>query len=187
MFILFVVAISVASCYRKVYPDKKLAIDPKFLSLFNAVIKKDTIRFNGSNGNSKTFIITKVDSIISNRKGLLINERPYKVLRTYLKEIGTDTTALERANEIEVAKDPELLVSGITIHFNNLYFSDTILPRINYDTLNFNNKRFTNYYLFETSLGLKNPDDVKVLYISVPKGFLGFKTLSGEVWVNEAK
>jgi hypothetical protein len=184
MFVFFI-ATSLGSCSIKAYSDEKFAIAPNFLSLFNAVIEKDTIHFSSSNGGNKIFVITKVDSIISNRKGGFINERPYKVIRAYFREIGTDTTLLERATEIEAAKDPQLLISGITIHFNNLYFSDTLLPLLHHDTLDLNAKRFTNYYSFETSLNLKNPDDVKVLYISVPKGFLGFKTLSGEIWVNE--
>ncbi|HET9825993.1 MAG TPA: hypothetical protein VFP87_11695, partial [Chitinophagaceae bacterium] len=157
-------------------------IDPKFLSLFNSIIQSDTIRFNSPTGNNKTFVITKVDSIVSNRRALLINERPYKVVRAYFKEVGPDTTLLERENEIEVAKDPQSLTSGITIHLNNLYFSDTILD-LHHDTLYLNLEKFTNYYLFQASLKLKNPDDVKFLYIDVPNGFLGFKTLSGEVWV----
>jgi hypothetical protein len=182
--LVFLTVILFENCSTRVYPDEKLAIDSNFLSLFNSIKQKDTIRFSNLNGNGKIFIIVKVDSQISNKKGLLMNERPYKVIRAYFKEIGKDTTLLRRANEIEVAKDPQSLISAITIHFNNLYFNDTLLT-LHQDTIDLDSKKFTNYYLFETSLGLKNPDDVKVLYINRSTGFLGFKTQSGEVWINE--
>ena len=85
---------------------------------------------------------------------------------------------------MEVAKDAKSLLSGIAIQFNNLYFHDTLLP-IHHDTLILNDKKFTNYYLFESSLTPKRPDDVKILYMNLAKGFFGFKTLSGELWIRE--
>jgi hypothetical protein len=182
---LLVSTILFQSCYTKAYPDIKLTIDPNFLSLFYGVAQKDTIRFNSSNGKFKTFFISKRDSVISNKKGWFINDKPYKRLSIKFREIGTDTTILERESQLDVGKDPEFLVSGITIQFNNLYFGDTTLPLLHHDTLIINNKKFLDYYVFETSLRLKNADDVKVLYINASKGILGFKTESEEIWVNE--
>jgi hypothetical protein len=173
------------SCVSKAYPDRRLAIDPDFLAIFNSVIQKDTFSFRDLIGRRKVFVITKVDSITSNERGFFINERPYKLLRMSFKEIGADTTYLERRNEISVGKDPVALVSGITIEFNNFYFGDTILSKIHQDTISLNNKKITNYYLFETSLGLRNSNDVSILYINVAKGIVGFKTVSGKFWVNE--
>src|SRR5437764_584745 len=153
MFVLLLVAISFEGCYTKVYPDQRLAINANFLSLFNSIIRKDTIRFNSSNGVNKIFIITKVDSIISNRKAWFINEAPYKLLRSTFKEIGKDTVHLERENEIFVNKNALKNQNSIVIKFNNLFFDDTILPLLHNDTLTLNAKRFINYYSFETSLG----------------------------------
>jgi hypothetical protein len=183
----FVFPILLESCNSKAYPDIKLTIDPNFLSLFYAASQKDTIQFNNSNGKNKTFFIAKRDSVISNKKGWFINEKPYKRLSIKFREIGADTTILERESQLEVGKDPEFLVSGITIQFNNLYYGDTTLPLLHHDTLNLNNKKFADYYVFETSIRLKNSDDVSVLYINVSKGLLGFKTESGEIWVNESE
>lgn len=184
LFLLFLIVITIGSCSTKVYPDEKLAIDPNFLTLFNSLRQKDTIQFISSNGRSKTFVITKVDSIISNKKGWFINEAPYKLLRFSFRETGKDTVRLERENEIFVNKAPAANINTISIQFSNFYFHDSIIPPLRHDTLNLNAGRFMNHYSFETSLRLKNPDDIKVLYINVQKGFLGFKTLSGEIWVN---
>ncbi|HVM86680.1 MAG TPA: hypothetical protein VMT76_00735 [Puia sp.] len=184
IFILFVAAILIESCYTKVYPDDKLLIDPQFSSIFYSLIQKDSLQFSSSNNRSKMFIITKVDSIVSNEKGWFINEKPYKLLQFEFREIGKDTVRLERQNEVFVNKNPEKNQNSIAIQFNNFYYHDTILPLLHHTTFNINNKKFTDYFMFETSLHPENPDDVKVLYINVSQGFLGFETLSGEIWVN---
>ena len=177
--------IPILSCVSKVYPDEKLAIASNFLAIFNSVKQKDTFSFRDTTGRRKTFVITKVDSIISNEKGWFINERPYKLLRMNFKETGNDTVNLERSNEVFVNKDPEKNINSIVIQFNNFFFDDTILPPLHHDTLSLNEKKITNYYLFETSLSSNNPDDVKVLFLNVPNGIVAFKAFSGEVWLNE--
>lgn len=178
----------IGGCFSKVYPDERLAIDTEFLAIFNSISQKDTFSFRNTTGERKTFVITRVDSVTSNKKGWFVNEKPYKLLVINFKEIGKNTTYLERRNEIFVNKDPATNTNGLCIKFNNFYScGDTVLPRLNHDTLSLNNKKITKYYLFETSLGLKKPNDVQALYINVPKGFVGFKTSSGEVWVNEVE
>jgi len=184
MSILFALGMN-ESCVSKVYPDDRLAIDPAFSALFNSVVQKNTFSFRDTAGNRRVFVITKVDTIISNEKGWFINERPYKLLSTNFREAGQDTVDLDRGNEIFVNKYPDNNSSSIVIQFNNFYFNDTILPPLHHDVLNLNGKRLTNYYLFETSLEFKRPNDIKDLYMNPAKGFLAFKTVSGEVWINE--
>lgn len=186
LFFLTIIIIIGFSCHTKKYSDDKLNIDPKFLTLFNSVLYKDTIRFKNASGKKKLFVIKSLDSVISNQKGWLINEEPYKLLRMNFREIGTDTTQLERENQIFVNKSPKNNENSLCIKFNNFYYySDDILPPLILDTLILINTKITNYYLFETSLVLKKPSDVKVLYMNKEKGFAGFKTLSGEIWINE--
>jgi hypothetical protein len=178
--------VMIGSCVSKVYPDKRLAIAPDFLALFSSVTQKDTFSFRNASGNRKVFVITNIDSIIRNGKGWFINERPYKLLRMNFREIGDDTTRLERENEIFVNKYPDNNISSLYIKFNNFYYHrDTVLPGINHNMAGLNNEKITDYYLFETLLGLKGPNDIKTLYINGAKGFLGFKTQSGEIWMNE--
>ncbi len=173
------------SCVTKVYPDERMAIDSSFKMLFNSLISKDTFAFTDLMNHRKVFAITKLDSIVSNEKGWFINQSPYKLLRIRFKDLGTDTPELDRENEIYVMKDPKTAGGSIGIQFNNFYFTDSIIPSLNHDTIDINGKKIIDYYLFETSLKLKHPDDVKELYISPVKGFIGFKTVSGEVWLNE--
>lgn len=178
----------IGSCFSKVYPDERLAIDADFLAIFNSISQKDTFSFRNTTGGRKTFVITRVDSVTSNKKGWFINEKPYKLLIMNFKEIGMDTTYLERRNEIFVNKDPATNTNSLCIKFNNFYScGDTMLPRLNHDTISLTNRKVTDYYLFETSPGLKNPNDVQDLYINVSNGFVGFKTSSGEIWVNEVE
>jgi hypothetical protein len=175
------------NCASKVYPDERLVIASDFLALFNSVVEKDTFSFRNKTGSRKSFAITKIDSIISNKKGWFINERPYKLLRMNFRETGKDTVKLKRDNEVFVNKDPGKNLTSIAIQFNNFFFDDTILPQLHHDTLSFSGKKLTNYYLFETALSLTNPNDIRVLYMSGLKGFLAFKTMSGEVWLNETE
>lgn len=172
-------------CVTKVYPDERMAIDSSFLKLFNSIARKDTFAFSDFNDSKKVFVITKVDSTELNKKGWFINGGAFKALQLSFREIGVDTTPLDRSNEISISKAPSINRSGIYIQFNNFYFNDTILPSLNRDTIDINGKKIIDYYLFETSLKLKHPDDVKELYISPVKGFIGFKTVSGETWLNE--
>jgi hypothetical protein len=143
------------------------------------------MRFTDTRGRTKVFIITKIDSLIKNKKGWFINEEPCKLLTSSLKELGKDTVRLKRVNEFFVNRDPSKEINTIGIQFNNFYFHGSILPQIHQDSMTLNNRKFTNYYQFESSLGLEDADDVKVLYINTEKGFLGFKTLSGEAWLNK--
>jgi len=181
----FVIVFVGFSCVRKVYSDDRMQIDPSFLNIFNSVTKKGSFSFRDSNNNRKAFIITNIDSVISNQKGWFINEAPYKLLIMKFREVGPDTTQLERMNEIFVNKDPAANRNSLCIQFNNFYYSGDSLPSLNYDPLYVNGKIITGYYFFKTSLDLKHSNDVKELYISAGKGFLGFKTSSGEFWSNE--
>ncbi|MBO9203116.1 MULTISPECIES: hypothetical protein [Niastella] len=182
-FILLIIAVIANSCVSKVFPDEKLNIDPNFLMLFNSLRQKDTFSFEKFNGNKKVFTITKFDSVFKNEKGWFINEAPYRLLQINVKEIGGDTTLLERPNEIFVNKDPEDSASTLGINFNNLYyFADNVLPPINDSAKMINDLKIDHYYVFESFLRLKNQGDVQVLYINRQFGFLGFKTYSGEYW-----
>jgi hypothetical protein len=177
-----VILLTSNSCETKVYPDERLSIDPSFLIFFNSIIQKDTIVFENSVGSKKRFVISGIDSIISNTKGWFVNQKPYKLLRARFREIGPDTSRLDRENVIFVNKNPENNITSLCIQFNNLYYSKNSLPQLGQDSQSVG-RQAIEYYSFETFLQLKNPRDTKILYISPQKGFLKFETLSGEHWV----
>jgi len=175
----------VNSCTTKAFPDERMAIDPTFLNLFNSILQKDTFSFHNSKGESKVFVITKIDSAELNKRGWFINGGPFRTLHFSFREIGKDTAFLDRYNEVSITKAPSVNVSSITIQFNNFFYSDTVLPRIIHDSLTIGEKKIIDYYLFRTPLNLKNSYDVKELYLSSLKGILGFKTIAGDVWINK--
>ena len=180
---LFVIIILlICGCETKVYPDERFNIDSSLIKVFNSILQRDTFSFKNSTGSKKSFVISKVDSIISNKNGWFINEKPYKLLRINFKEVEGDTTFLERSNQIFINRDAATNTNTICIQFNNFYYFDSVLPPLNRDTINMNNQRLTNYYSFETSIRLKNSNDINVLYVKIPRGLIGFKTLSGEIW-----
>lgn len=173
------------SCNSKALPDEKFTIKAEFVAIFNSVSQKDTLRFVDSSGQNKTFFISRIDSTINNRKGWFINERPHKALIMGLTQIGSDSSQFYGNNELYVGKDPISQTNGITIKLNNFYYSDTLLPLIHSDTINISGEKITNYYLFESSRNAKNPNDILLLYINVPRGIAGFTTFSGKTWKNK--
>jgi|GEM_PF-6262994 len=181
--IYFTIATWGCGCVTKVYPDERLAIDPVFLRLFNSLHGKDTIRFNNSSGREQVFVIGKVDSIVMNEKGWFINGAPYKILRFGIREIGRDTSLLERENTIFVNKDPLANRSTFSIEFNNfLYHVDDTLPPLNTDTIVVAGKKISNYYFFKTDIRQKGVADVKEMFLSLGTGLVAYKTLNGDEW-----
>jgi hypothetical protein len=175
-------------CTRKYVPDEKLAFDPKFREVFTAFTLKDTLRFQGTSGRIKTYVIA-LDSITENTKGWFINGAPYKLLRLNFQEIGTATPTARRENVVWVNKNP--LENNNTIHvgFNNMWHLDTLLQEPNSDTIILNDKKFTNYYSFNSRIAPQPDDDAKynddayTVFVSITKGFFGYKTNSNECWV----
>ena len=173
------------SCTTEFYPNERLEIDPSLLQLFNSMVKKDSFTFKNLVGVRKKFLITEMDSIIRNTKGWFTHSAPYKDLWINFKEIGNDTTSLERSNDLLVHKDPIKNVSRLYIEFNNFYFSTSTLPLLSRDTLILNGIKVANYYYFETKILSKDSSSIEELYMTPEKGFIGFKTLSGETWLRE--
>ena len=173
------------SCNTDFYPTEKLKIDSSFLQLFNSVSEKDTFTFENSIGSKKVFLITRIDSILRNKKGWFTNSAPYKELWLSFKEIGYDTTLLERPNMLLVHKNPTTNTNSIVIAFNNLHYSSNKLPVINHDTITANMGKINDYYFFETKLWSEDSRSIKELYMSPQKGFIGFNTMAGEVWLRE--
>lgn len=183
---IFLVSLAALSCSTKVYEDEKFNIDSGFLAIFKTISQKDTVQFtNASQTKTKYLFVAGIDSFTLNRKGWFINARPFKRITMHLGESPGDTLVLGGEDEIELVKDPAVSGSGISIHFDNLYFSDSSLPVLRHDTVRLNDKRISGFYVFNTQLIPRHPSDVSALYVSPKEGFLGFKLNSGEIWVNK--
>jgi hypothetical protein len=187
--IVFICCVGVVVCNweYKVYPDERLTIDSDFMKIFKSIYNQKSYDYINTEGRIKKFLVMNVDSVTRNEKGWFINALPVKWIRLKIREVGDDTTHLERENEIFVNKDPGTNVSSICITFNNFYDCvDNELPLLQTDSTEINEVKISNYHLFETSLTSKSPDDVRVIYVSPDKGVLGFVTASNEKWVNVA-
>jgi hypothetical protein len=182
----FLIAILFAGCYnRKIVPNEKLAIDQQSSAIFNSISKQDTIVFISSNGSTKKFKISEIDSIIHNKDGCVMQLQPSKEIRLKLNEVGFNTLQLKYGgNELSFIQDTvSRISSGVNIHFNNFRFSDSILPDIRHDTIILQELIITNYFLFKTQLATSDLQDVQILYVTPEKGFVAFETKSGEIWV----
>lgn len=164
--------IGITGCRTKAVPDEAIEPDPAFMKLFTAMTNKDTICFKNARNAQKVFVITHIDSSMSNSKGGFMDPAPYKDFTARIREIGNDTTALDRENNMYIAKVAEENANWLHIAFNNLYFFEDTLPHL--DTVG--------RYAFLSNIKPTNPTDVKLLYISPTDGWQGFITLSGEEW-----
>jgi hypothetical protein len=180
--LIITVILSEYSCVTKFYPDEKMNIDISFLRIFYALSKVDTFRFVNTHGVQKEFVVTDVDSILSNSKSWFINQGPYKEMYMDIKQVGEDTTSLIRPNRIFVNKNPTTNKNSISIEFNNFIYFDTILPNCNRNIINIKGKYIINYYIFETILDASD-ESVRSLYISPEEGIIGFKTFADDTFL----
>jgi hypothetical protein len=170
------------ACSTKAYPDEKFVFDSNIRAVFLSASSADTLYFVNDKARQKIFI-AEVDSILKNKKGGLMDPIPYKMLRVRFREIGKDTLSLERESEMFINKYPNESKTSYSLRFNNFAFNDSILPPLSKDTLNINGLKIYNYYIFETSLGSRNADDINTLYVTKEKGIVAFKTRSEEYWI----
>jgi len=172
-------------CKNRIYAEEKFALAPAFRDLFIAVSRQDSFSFKNVKGERKYFINRKIDSTIVNEKKLIINPEPFKELRVDFKETGKDTTVLEWPNMFTITKRPLNNVHELSMNFSNLFYVDTVLPiMINDSNLN-NQATFNHFYVFESEFKAKHVSDVTKVFMDTSNGFLGFETLSGDLWVNE--
>lgn len=170
-----------ATCSNGKYSKKELDIDTSFLNVFYSIANNKQLVFINKS-REKQFTVSDIDSIIRNNKGGFMGGAAYKNLFFKIHEVGNDTTCLSRENEIFVNKDPLEKRTSLLIQFNNFRFFEDTLPLLNEKNLIINSQHIKNYYLFQTSLQSKQPDDVVELYITLDNGLVAFKTFCGEFW-----
>jgi len=172
-------------CKNKIYPDEKFAFSSAFRNLFIAVARQDSFSFKNVKGDRKTFTKSQIDSVIVNETKLIMNPEPYKKLRVDFKEIGKDTTVLEWPNMLTITKRPLNNVHELSMNFSNLFYADTVLPKMIADSNLNNQARFNHFYIFESAFKAKHVSDVAKVFMDTSNGFLGFETLSGDLWISE--
>lgn len=172
------------SCDRnRKYRDEEFIFDEAFIALFNSASMYDTVHFRSQNSNKiKTFIISYIDSFAITEQGSFINSSPFKRKTIHFSEIISDTTSISRRDELTIIKNPNHPGQGIEVQFNDLYYSDTILPPLIQDTIFYWNKPI-GYYKFMAKLSQRSNKGAKAIILSPKFGFLGFETGNGDFFI----
>jgi hypothetical protein len=191
IFILFI------SCDAQILPPEKFVFDSKFDSLYKAISYKDTILFENSKNRIDTFVLTKADSVISNRINCFMCPRAGKsFFRNYKQypdnywaddEFENQGTNQEKRITREVAlititKIPDADLNTAYLSFKNFHCSiEGSLGKLLTDTLILNNNYFTSYYiLYSTAESLiVDDDDVELVFITLRDGIIAYKEKSG--------
>jgi hypothetical protein len=170
-------------CATKAYPDSMLEIDEPFKTLFYSLASKDTFLFRDSSNNSRMFIITKVDSVVTNTKDGFMSQEPYKLLQIELRQKQVVIHFPDTSDMVFVNKYPRTGVTSLHIEIGNYWYSvDDSLPTAIREGYNDTNDATFRLITSVPDL-LKYPEDIREMYVSVRKGFIGFITLAGEKWL----
>lgn len=186
-------------CEHKSYPDEHFVFKPTFLEVFKSFVSKDTLLFENNQNSVDTFVLTKVDSSINNRKGFLINARAFKSVHVCYKQIpinywtssriehaGTskEQEVTEEHKLISITKYPDHDITELYISFRNFRcnIQDT-LGVVHRETLHINNLSISNYYTLESTAKslVRKPTDIEVIYITLKEGLVAYREKSGRL------
>jgi hypothetical protein len=131
------------------------------------------------------FHITKIDSILHDKRGFFINAREYKDLRIECEELAATDERHEKYDLFLITKyahtDTPLFSVRLKGFYDNHPDDPFVLQR---DTVLANNISFTNYYSFRPYNydAQKDPASVVKIYISPGKGIVAYRYLNGAWW-----
>jgi len=78
-----IILLFLSSCYWDAFPIEKYQIDNSFRDLIRPYKVGDTLIFQSSQNEIDSFLISKIDSSLNNRKGHFINARNTKTISVY--------------------------------------------------------------------------------------------------------
>ncbi len=189
-----------SSCLWKAYPDEKFIIDDSFRNLVIPYHLGDTLIFKSSKNEFDSFLITKIDSVIENKKGFFINARNQKRIFISYRQIPLDKWAHSRiemgpdnTHETKISEDATLIdiIRFPDNETTELYFNFKIfygcritkIDPIHLDTLDINGLRFTSFNKIQyCDEDLKKPTDIKYVYSTISKGIIAYQYLDGTWW-----
>lgn len=178
-------------------PPEKFVFDGKFDSLYRAVTSKDTMFFENSKNATDTFVLTNVDSVVSDRIDCFMCPRAAKTVFRNYKQVPVnywaDRTVKNQgsAQEQEVKSEASLIavtkyadVDLTTAHISFKNFQCKLtgsLGKFSKDTLRLNERVFTNYYVIDSipESFVVNDDDVRLLFVTLKDGIVAYKEKSG--------
>jgi hypothetical protein len=184
------------SCGQNV-PPEKFIFDSKFDSLFKAISHSDTMFFENSQKSIDTFVLTKIDSVITDRincfmcpqagKSIFRNYKQYPVnqwAEHRYENQGTsqEKSILSEATLVTISKIPDNDLNTAYLSFKNFHCSiKGSLGQSMNDTLVLNNRYFTKYYIFNSTAKslIVNDEDVEIVFITLTEGIIAYKEKSG--------
>jgi len=177
--------IFLASCYWRRYPAEKYIIPQKYRQVISSYEAGDTLKFQDSNGNFSTFLITKIDSTLHDKRGYFINAREYKDITIAVHELANARRGYEDYYLLILNKYPDKDSATFDLNLKDFYGIDTTYPfALSKDTVTANNLRFTHYYFFRSRnySEQKDPNSVTQIYMTDLDGIVAYRCLNGDWW-----
>jgi hypothetical protein len=197
-----IVLLFLSSCYWDAFPIEQYQIDHSFRDMVNPYQVGDTLTFQSSQGKRDSFLISKIDSTLNNRKGHFINARNVKTISVYYRQIPVDTWARSRIEMGPGNADPKTITEDATLidivrypddqttelHFNLKIFygcaiTDALL--LHTDTTAIAGRKFTNYYKIDYCADDRHTltTTIKTAYSTIENGLVAYQYVNGEWWI----
>ena len=175
------------SCSWKEYSDEKYVIGKNYRDLISTYKAGDTLTFEDNSNNFSSFLITKIDSFLLNRRGHFINGREEKSISIHSRDISNpaDSSAQNDNWLILITKYPDDDTTYFNVRLKDFFtIEDNASFNLYKDTVTANRLQFTSYYRFRPKDydDLKNPNSVSEIYITKEKGIIAYKYLNGKWW-----
>jgi len=202
-FFILIILTSISSCSWDAFPLEKYQIDNSFRNLINPYKIGDTLIFQSSQNEIDSFLISKIDSSLNNRKGHFINARNVKTISVYYRQIPIDRWAHSRiemgpnntdkkkitedATLIDIVRFPDNETTDL--HFNLRIFygcgiRDSLL--LHTDTITIAALKFTNYYKIDyCPEDTQEPTNIKTAYSTLDKGIVAYQYSNGVWWTRK--
>lgn len=173
--------------------------EPRHLSCYK---KGDTIYFENYENDIDTITVLIVDSAKGEKCFGLFAPRPMgKSCWVTIKFLPVDkwhgvtingnkndTTSVDYKNLIQITKDPIENKTFFDFDFKDFYTaSETVLGKLNTDTLNLNKKKITNYYVINHGFPerVKKSIDIETLIWTDKDGLTAYKNKKGDWWTKK--
>jgi hypothetical protein len=196
-FLLFPILIVLfSSCCS--YDQKDFDFTSEELAVASSLHLGDTIYYESNLHNIDTILI--IDTLSEQIKGcgMFIQPRPTNNLSFLIKHLpvdnwyGTSTTNSETKIDYQslltITKSPKPKQIEFSFSFKGFYSSlDSIIGELQTDTVEFNNRKFWDYYLIKHSYPerIKNASDVTEIYWTKKEGLVAYRNKGGEVWARK--
>lgn len=176
------------SCGRKAFPDDRFIFSSKFRSLITPYRIGDTLKFINSSLETHRIVITGKDSIITNRKGGFMSQRPYKLVQLYCNTLDYRKKNARDTSFIFINKYPDNMKESC--YFSLMNFRGSITNQNDSIISNFQTQEgqtFSNCFVVSNvALDLmESKDDIEHIYVQLEKGIIAFRSYRGDLWVKQ--